>query len=206
MLPFPSAVADDLSASASEAGAEAASTALVDIPTLTPLSHPVSLQDAIAAGAKSRSVLGAAVEGYKFESDVVVGEYWPTEDVTPEKFLREFESDTGTLPEVVGLLTMKSVPVSELRAAADKTLSIEANSTLSVDSPVFVAPPVTQPPASKVEANQRMLADDGEDWTAGSEAATLSTGLTVMPRMATVEVTTSPVWADTIRVYQNYQW
>ncbi len=170
---------------------------LVEIPVLTPLSHPVSLQDAIAASASSRMTIGAAVEGYKFEGDVVAGEYWPTADIPPEKFLSEFERATGTLPEVVGLLTKKSVPLKEVQR-------VERTKTLSLDAAVFVAPTVAELPASKVQEFTTARVKEESTSTAGVTA--LAGGYTAQPRDAQIRVTTSTAFANTVVISQFYNW
>ena len=146
---------------------------------------------------------GAAVEGYKFEGDVVVGEYWPTEDIPPEKFLSEFESSTGTLPEIVGLLTKKSVPLKDVQR-------FERAKTLSIDAPVFVAPAVAELPASKAHelmaTKDLMAAKAKEESTTRVGATTLTGGDTPQPRDAYVSVTTSDVFANTVKIHQYYDW
>ena len=170
---------------------------LVEVPVLIPLSHPVSLQDAMAAAASNRMTIGSAVGGYKFEGDVVAGEYWPTEDLPPDKFLSEFQSATGTLPEVVGLLTMKSVSLEEAQR-------VEPTETLSLDAQVFVAPPSAELPASK--AHELMAARAKQESTFRVGATTLTGGDTPQPRDAYVNVRPSAAFANTVEITQYYDW
>lgn len=158
----------------------------------------MTLQDAITASAKNASALGSAV-GYRFDNDVVVGEYWPNDDITPEKFLSEFEREIGTLPEVVGLLTIRSMPLEE-------ALNGVASDTLRLDAPVFTAPPVAKLPDSKAEAHRRMVSEAKENSVSISGATVLAAGSTAMPRNAVVQVTTSQAFANTINVHQFYHW
>src|SRR6478736_2755416 len=175
----------------------------IEVPVLTPLAHPVSLQDAIELSSNSRAVIGDIVEGYKFEGAVVAGEYWPTEDVPPDKFLSEFEKATGTLPEVIGLLTKERVPL-------DQTQSVQQAETLTVDAPVFVAPPVSELPASKAEelmaATELLAAQKVREPTSELGATTLAGGSTPQPRDANVNVKTSAAFANTIEIFQYYSW
>jgi hypothetical protein len=109
---------------------------VVDVPVMTELTHPITLQDALSFISTAR--LSSEVEGFRFESDTVVGEYWMTDNLSPEAFLRAFDEDTGTAPQVVGLLSLESVRLSE-------AVDVKAPGTIAVAAEEYLAPAAKMP-------------------------------------------------------------
>lgn len=68
-------------------------------PTFSEISfaHPVSLESATTIARAA----GLPVEGYRFESDSIVGDFWLDGGLTVEEFLAEVRKETGTAPEIV---------------------------------------------------------------------------------------------------------
>ena len=68
-------------------------------PTFSEISfaHPVSLESATTVARAA----GLPVEGYRFESDSIVGNFWLDGGLTVEEFLAEVRKETGTAPEIV---------------------------------------------------------------------------------------------------------
>lgn len=163
---------------------------VVEVPILTELTHPVSLADALAWAGTARGA--NPVEGVRFESDTVVGEYWMTEDRTPEAFLKAFKEDTGTEPEVVGLLSFESVPYEDVLAGRIAT------ETAEIPAEVFSAPPAT-------------LSEDSLEQRRGEEerppsSERLAPGDTWVPRDAYSYITKSAAFPNSVQIKQTYQW
>jgi hypothetical protein len=68
--------------------------------TVIPLDYPVQLSGAATAGTRSPY----DVVGYRYLNPGVEGEYYPSEDYTPQDFLAQFDEDFGMTPAVVGLV------------------------------------------------------------------------------------------------------
>ena len=80
------------------------------IPLSTPLSHAISLGDALTL----KAVDDSPIVGYRFESKTVVGEYWPTADIPPEKFLAYFSEQLQAEPEIVAVITERETSLGEI--------------------------------------------------------------------------------------------
>lgn len=169
---------------------ELAEGTMVEVPVVTELSHPVSLEDALSWSQSARTA--APVEGVRFESESVVGEYWMTADRSPEAFLEAFEADTGTVPEVVALLSTESIPIEDALAGDVREESV------TISAPEFSAPP-----AVVTDENSARFAEEHPE-TPSSER--LAPGDRWTPRTVTSWITRSAAFTNSIEIKQNYEW
>lgn len=73
------------------------------------LAHPLTLEDALSVSAKA----GEPVVAYAFDNGSVVGEYAPGSGVSVEEYLKYFEYNYGTQPQVNGLVVVRSAEAQE---------------------------------------------------------------------------------------------
>lgn len=94
--------------------------------------HPVSLESALTLTDGD----GIRVEGYRFESSSIAGDFWPDAGLSAEDFLAEIAAATGTAPEVVGAYVD-----SADHAKRAPEVGPFADAPLGAELPVYVAPP-----------------------------------------------------------------
>lgn len=68
-----------------------------------PIGHSISLE---AVRKVSEAHTSAAILGFRFEQDTIVGEVFISDEYTFDDFAANFESDYGTQPEITGLVTV----------------------------------------------------------------------------------------------------
>ena len=79
-----------------------------------PFDHAVSLDDAVSVSA----LLGEEILGYRFESNDLVGEWYPEEGESAADFLATFDADYATEPEVVAVIVAPQ-PTTVSRSSTD---------------------------------------------------------------------------------------
>lgn len=93
--------------------------------------HPVSLESAVTVTEGA----GVPISGYHFESDSIVGDFWPNSGLSVEEFLAEVAAKTATAPEVVGAYVD-----ADLYAESTETSRSIASPILGEDLPIYDAP------------------------------------------------------------------
>ncbi|MCJ1697938.1 hypothetical protein MT349_19320 [Rathayibacter caricis] len=132
--------------------------------TLTlPLSHPVTLQDAIAFASR----IGQPVEAYSFNNGDIEGEYSPSADQSASEFLSGFSERFGTQPEVTGLVTRVNIDQAQQRTFA-RTAPLDPGTT-PFDAPPAVpagdvAVAATPPVAVSAKADLSRAVAAAGDW------------------------------------------
>jgi len=114
-----------------------------------------------------------------------------TDNLSPEAFLRAFDEDTGTAPQVVGLLSLESVRLSE-------AVDVKAPGTIAVAAEEYLAP------AAKMPVD--VVATLSDSAPRSESLQSMASGSTWTPRDAHIRVEESSVWANVVEIKQTYQW
>lgn len=129
----------------------------VTAPIMHPLDHRVTLQDAL----REASGFRLPVIGFHYTNPTVTGAFFPNAGYSPAKFLEDYQSEHGSLPQVDAFLTAPGTTSDVSRAAAQR---------VALDSPKFDSP---RPRPGESRA-QRELSSQAE-MTASTQAAATST-------------------------------
>ncbi|MBD3751286.1 MAG: hypothetical protein IE935_02325 [Micrococcales bacterium] len=159
-------------------------------PTFSEISfaHPVSLESATTVARAA----GLPVEGYHFESDSIVGDFWLNGGLTVEEFLAEVRKETGTAPEIVTAYV-------DGEAFTDKREHSRGlgDVVIGADLPVYDAPDAVAP-ADRAVAERSSAADLTSDVVASAAA-----GDTWQPNDAQVMITDM---GQSLSISSQYSW
>lgn len=97
---------------------------------IRPIDHAITMTQAVALGTQ----IGETILGYRYENDLVIGEYVPTADFTPVQFDDGFINNYGTSAQVVAFVVERPTVID-----ASGNLATPNGATFISNLPQFVA-------------------------------------------------------------------